>query len=101
MVVNGALYEWSVVQEEPTYRRGADFSLIRTSKRYDGTRAILTAVEQWRNECPIAGAQFVLARGLEFSRANLRQMDWRRRGNPFAEASAPGGSRKGSTEMRS
>jgi len=33
--------------------------------------------------------------------ANLRQVDWRRRGNPFAEASAPGGSRNGSTEMRS
>ena len=33
--------------------------------------------------------------------ANLRQVDWRRRGSPFAEASAPGGSRNGSTEMRS
>jgi len=38
MVVNGALYEWRVVQEEPTYRRGADFSLIWTSKRYDVIR---------------------------------------------------------------
>ena len=28
-------------------------------------------------------------------------VDWRRRGSPFAEASAPGGSRNGSTEMRS
>ena len=33
--------------------------------------------------------------------ANLRQVDWRRQGSPFAEASAPGGSRNGSTEMRS
>jgi hypothetical protein len=33
--------------------------------------------------------------------ANLRQVDWRRRGSPFAEASEPGGSRNGSTEMRS
>jgi len=33
--------------------------------------------------------------------ANLRQVDWRRRGEPFAEASEPGGSRNGSTEMRS
>src|SRR5437868_4208211 len=31
--------------------------------------------------------------------ANLRQVDWRRRGSPFAEDSAPGGSRNGSTEM--
>ena len=32
--------------------------------------------------------------------AKLRQVDWLREG-PFAEASAPGGSRNGSTEMRS
>jgi len=33
--------------------------------------------------------------------AYLRQVDWRPRGSPFAEASAPGGSRNGSTEMLS
>jgi len=33
--------------------------------------------------------------------ANLRQVDCRRRVSPFAEASDPGGSRNGSTEMRS
>jgi len=33
--------------------------------------------------------------------AKLRQVDWRRRGSPSDEASAPGGSRNGSTEMRS
>src|SRR5580700_3665264 len=33
--------------------------------------------------------------------ANLRQVDWRRRVSPFAEASEPGGSRNVSTEMRS
>src|SRR5580658_3146596 len=32
---------------------------------------------------------------------NVRQVDWPRRGGPFAEASAPGGGRNGSTEMRS
>ena len=31
----------------------------------------------------------------------LRQVDKRRRVSPFAEASDPGGSRNGSTEMRS
>ncbi|MBV9778350.1 MAG: hypothetical protein JOY62_00130 [Acidobacteriaceae bacterium] len=45
------------------------------------------------------GSQFVLTRGMACSCA--RQVDWRRRENPFAEASAPGGSRNGSTEMRS
>jgi len=39
---------------------------------------------------------------LNVSRQDLvRQVDWRRRGSPFAEASDPGGSRNGSTEMRS
>ena len=33
--------------------------------------------------------------------ADLRQVDWRGRVSSFAEASAPGGSRNGSTEMRS
>jgi hypothetical protein len=31
----------------------------------------------------------------------VRQVDWRRRGSSLAEASDPGGSRNGSTEMRS
>jgi hypothetical protein len=38
LCINGALYEWRVIQEEPTYRRGADFSLIGISKRYAVTR---------------------------------------------------------------
>jgi hypothetical protein len=38
MVVNGALYERRVIQEEPTNRRGGDFPLIGTSKRYAVTR---------------------------------------------------------------
>ena len=32
---------------------------------------------------------------------NLRQLEWRRREDPFDEDSDPGGSRNGSTEMRS
>jgi hypothetical protein len=41
--------------------------------------------------------------GADFSccLTNLRQVDWRRRGSPFAEDSEPSGSRNGSTEMRS
>ncbi len=33
--------------------------------------------------------------------ASVRQIDWVGEGSPFAEDSAPGGSRNGSTEMRS
>ena len=39
--------------------------------------------------------------GPEFFVCQRRQLDSRRRGNPLAEASAPGGSRNGSTGMRS
>jgi hypothetical protein len=51
--------------------------------------------------CPL-GSQFVLL-GPEFHPllANLPQVDWRRRGSPFAEDSEPSGSRNGSTGMRS
>jgi hypothetical protein len=56
-----------------------------------------------RTNSPGVGSQFVLARAWNFMccLANLRQVDWRPRGSPFAEASEPGGSRNGSTEMRS
>src|SRR5258708_1930094 len=60
-------------------------------------------VDNCRTNSPAVGSQFVPARARIFLRrlANLRQVDWGRGGSPFAEASEPGGSRNGSTEMRS
>src|SRR5260370_34847601 len=79
------------------YERGLGEQHGGTSERsgLGRTKAERTAPESARNSSLLGPGVFMCCL------ANLRQVDWRRRGGPFAEASEPGGSRNGSTEMRS
>jgi hypothetical protein len=64
-------------------------------------------LDQWLQAGPLLGSDAVRQRELPTSvrglllDVNFRQLEWRRREGPFDEDSDPGGSRNGSTEMRS